>query len=74
MGTEALLRMSEQKSIVAEGINPGTKRSLPSGSIVNIASGAGLRGVREYCFGSFDLPWERRLRIDFLLTSPAGRL
>jgi hypothetical protein len=48
MGTEALQRMSEQESRVADGINPGTKRSLPSGSIVNIASGAGLRGVREY--------------------------
>jgi hypothetical protein len=40
--------MSEQESRVADGINPGTKRSLPAGSIVNIASGAGLRGVREY--------------------------
>jgi NAD(P)-dependent dehydrogenase (short-subunit alcohol dehydrogenase family) len=52
MGTEAILRMSEQESGTGSGLLPDTERSLPSGSIINIASGAGLRGIAgvpAYC-------------------------
>lgn len=45
MGTEALQRMSRQDDIEAQGPFPGAKRSVGQGSIVNVGSGASLRGV-----------------------------
>lgn len=45
MGTEAILRMSQQDAHTSEGLVPGSERSLPAGSIVTISSGAGMHGV-----------------------------
>lgn len=44
MSTEAISRMSEQEDIERQGIVPGTFRNVGQGSIVNISSGASLRG------------------------------
>ncbi|KAJ5100269.1 hypothetical protein N7456_006321 [Penicillium angulare] len=45
MTTEALRRMSTQENIEARGIIPESKRDVGKGSIVNIGSGASLRGL-----------------------------
>lgn len=45
MATEALQRMSTQEDIESPGIVPGSVRSVGQGSIVNVGSGASLRGV-----------------------------
>ncbi|KAL5337713.1 hypothetical protein BJX70DRAFT_399348 [Aspergillus crustosus] len=45
MATEALLRMSAQENIEVPGIIPGSIRSIGQGSLVNVGSGASLRGV-----------------------------
>ncbi|KAH8656811.1 hypothetical protein BGZ61DRAFT_523873 [Ilyonectria robusta] len=45
MATEALLRMSTQEDIETPGIVPGSVRSIGQGSVVNVGSGASLRGV-----------------------------
>ncbi|KAK2762351.1 hypothetical protein FQN54_001361 [Arachnomyces sp. PD_36] len=52
IGTEAIRRMSQQEQRQQPGLIPGTERSLPAGSIVNIGSGASLRGIADmaaYC-------------------------
>lgn len=52
IGTEAIRRMSQQEQRRQPGLIPGTERSLPAGSIVNIGSGASLRGIPDmavYC-------------------------
>jgi len=52
MGTEAIVRMSEQETRSSPGLVSGSQRSLPAGSIVNIGSGASLRGIGNlaaYC-------------------------
>lgn len=52
IGTEAIIRMSEQDERNAPGCTPGSQRTLGSGTIVNMASGAGLRGIAgvpAYC-------------------------
>jgi NAD(P)-dependent dehydrogenase (short-subunit alcohol dehydrogenase family) len=52
MGTEAIKRMSQQKGSSAPGLLPGSERTLGAGVIVNIASGASLRGIAglgAYC-------------------------
>jgi NAD(P)-dependent dehydrogenase (short-subunit alcohol dehydrogenase family) len=52
MGTEAIIRMSTQETRASPGLVPGSQRSLPAGSIVNIGSGASLRGIgalAAYC-------------------------
>ncbi|KAI1613512.1 putative short chain alcohol dehydrogenase [Exophiala viscosa] len=46
MGTEAIRRMSEQQDLEAPGAVPGATRSVGQGSIVNIGSGASLRGLQ----------------------------
>ncbi|VUC26098.1 unnamed protein product [Clonostachys rosea] len=45
MATEAFQKMSAQEDIEAPGIVPGSIRSVGQGSIVNVGSGASLRGV-----------------------------
>ena len=45
MTTEALRRMSTQEDVEAPGIVPKSVRSVGQGSIVNVGSGASLRGV-----------------------------
>lgn len=45
MGTEALHRMSLQDDIERPGAYDGTRRSVGQGSIVNVGSGASLRGL-----------------------------
>ena len=45
MGTEALQRMSQQDDIEAQGAFLGARRSVGQGSIVNVGSGASIRGV-----------------------------
>lgn len=45
MGTEALARMSQQEDIEAPGAYAGAVRSVGQGSIVNVGSGASLRGL-----------------------------
>lgn len=52
MGTEAIQKMTQQKGSSATGILPGSERTLGAGVIVNIASGASLRGIAglgAYC-------------------------
>jgi NAD(P)-dependent dehydrogenase (short-subunit alcohol dehydrogenase family) len=52
MGTESIMRMSQQESHSVAGLIPDSQRSLPAGSIINISSGAGLRGIPNlaaYC-------------------------
>jgi NAD(P)-dependent dehydrogenase (short-subunit alcohol dehydrogenase family) len=52
MGTEAIVRMRAQEARSSPGLIPGSKRSLPAGSIINIGSGASLRGINAlaaYC-------------------------
>jgi len=52
MGTEAIQKMISQKSSTGAGLIPGAERALPAGAIVNIASGASLRGIANlsaYC-------------------------
>ncbi|CAI6091354.1 unnamed protein product [Clonostachys chloroleuca] len=52
MGTEAILRMADQESRTSEGLVPGSRRTLPAGVIVNITSGAAMRGIANlaaYC-------------------------
>jgi NAD(P)-dependent dehydrogenase (short-subunit alcohol dehydrogenase family) len=52
MGTEAIRKMTEQHGSSAPGLLPGTERSLGAGTIINIASGASLRGIAglgAYC-------------------------
>jgi NAD(P)-dependent dehydrogenase (short-subunit alcohol dehydrogenase family) len=52
MGTEAIRKMTTQKSRTGSGLISGAERSLPAGTIVNIASGASLRGIANlaaYC-------------------------
>ncbi|KAF3025952.1 hypothetical protein E8E14_014969 [Neopestalotiopsis sp. 37M] len=45
MATEALQRMSDQEKLEVPGVVPGSVRSIGQGSIVNVGSGASLRGV-----------------------------
>lgn len=45
MTTEALRRMSTQEDVEVPGIVPKSVRSVGQGSIVNVGSGASLRGV-----------------------------
>ncbi|KAI1379751.1 hypothetical protein F4677DRAFT_441950 [Hypoxylon crocopeplum] len=45
MATEALSRMSTQEDIERPGVVPGSVRSVGRGSVVNVGSGASLRGV-----------------------------
>lgn len=45
MGTEALERMSQQDDVEAQGAFSGVRRSVGQGSIVNVGSGASIRGV-----------------------------
>lgn len=53
MGTEAIRKMTEQEgNSTAPGLLPGTERNTGAGVIVNIASGASLRGIAglgAYC-------------------------
>jgi NAD(P)-dependent dehydrogenase (short-subunit alcohol dehydrogenase family) len=52
MGTEAIMKMTKQQAKNAEGLLPDTQRTVGAGSIVNIASGASLRGIAglsAYC-------------------------
>lgn len=52
MGTEAILRMTKQETRSSPGLVDGYERSLPAGSIINIGSGASLRGIgalAAYC-------------------------
>lgn len=52
MGTESIQRMTQQKGSSTAGILPGSERTLGAGVIVNIASGASLRGIAglgAYC-------------------------
>ncbi|KIV97663.1 hypothetical protein PV10_01380 [Exophiala mesophila] len=52
MGTEAIQRMTQQKQHSSEGLLPGSERTIGAGVIVNIASGASLRGIAglgAYC-------------------------
>ncbi|KAJ9636487.1 hypothetical protein H2204_005320 [Knufia peltigerae] len=52
MGTEAIQKMIQQKSRSPSGLLPGSERTLGAGVIVNIASGASLRGIAgltAYC-------------------------
>jgi NAD(P)-dependent dehydrogenase (short-subunit alcohol dehydrogenase family) len=46
MGTEAIRRMGTQESLEVPGIVPGSTRSVGQGSIVNIGSGASIRGLQ----------------------------
>ena len=45
VGTEAILRMSQQEQRTQPGLVPGSERTCGAGSIVNIGSGASLRGI-----------------------------
>ncbi|KAF5501060.1 15-hydroxyprostaglandin dehydrogenase [Colletotrichum siamense] len=45
MATEAIQRMMTQENIEAPGTIPGSVRSVGQGSVVNVGSGASLRGV-----------------------------
>ncbi|KAL3445408.1 hypothetical protein BJX65DRAFT_309875 [Aspergillus insuetus] len=45
IGTAAIRRMAEQERRCTPGLLPGTERTVGAGSIVNIASGGGLRGI-----------------------------
>lgn len=45
MATEAFERMEKQENLEPAGIVPGSVRSVGQGSIVNLGSGASLRGV-----------------------------
>ncbi|KAL4963157.1 SDR family NAD(P)-dependent oxidoreductase [Aspergillus stella-maris] len=45
MTTEAMARMSSQDDLEVPGTVPGSVRSVGQGSIVNVGSGASLRGV-----------------------------
>lgn len=45
MGSEAIARLSRQEDLTRPGIVPGTVRTVGEGSIVNIGSGASLRGT-----------------------------
>ncbi|KAF2652918.1 NAD(P)-binding protein [Lophiostoma macrostomum CBS 122681] len=52
MGTEAIKRMASQETSLSEGLVPGSQRTLPAGYIVNITSGAAMRGIANlaaYC-------------------------
>lgn len=52
MGTEAIRRMNGQELRSTEGLVPGSTRTLPAGVIVNITSGAAMRGIANlaaYC-------------------------
>lgn len=52
MGTEAIQKMTQQKGSSTTGILPASERTLGAGVIVNIASGASLRGIAglgAYC-------------------------
>ncbi|OAX82192.1 hypothetical protein ACJ72_03461 [Emergomyces africanus] len=52
MGTEAIKRMTQQKPGSDSGLLPDSERTLGAGVIVNIASGASLRGIANlaaYC-------------------------
>lgn len=52
MGTEAIRKMVQQQGTIAAGLLPGSERSLGAGVVVNIASGASLRGIAglgAYC-------------------------
>ena len=52
MGTEAIRRMTGQEPTISEGLLPESKRTLPAGAIVNITSGAAMRGIANlsaYC-------------------------
>lgn len=52
MGTEAIRRMTGQEPRKSTGLILGSERTLPAGIIVNIASGAALRGIANlaaYC-------------------------
>ena len=46
MGTEALQRMSQQKEVTSPGVVKHAIREIGKGSIVNIGSGASLRGLQ----------------------------
>ncbi|KAL2842014.1 hypothetical protein BJY01DRAFT_249250 [Aspergillus pseudoustus] len=45
IGTAAIRRMAQQEPRSGTGLLPGSERTLGAGSIVNIASGGGLRGI-----------------------------
>jgi NAD(P)-dependent dehydrogenase (short-subunit alcohol dehydrogenase family) len=45
MGTEALPRMAKQEVKHSSGVFTGVERNVGSGAIINIASGAGFRGI-----------------------------
>ena len=52
MGTEAILKMSQQQKKTGSGLLPDTERTIGAGTVVNIASGASLRGIAglsAYC-------------------------
>lgn len=52
MGTEAIQKMTQQEYSTARGLLPDSERSLGAGVVVNIASGASLRGIAglgAYC-------------------------
>jgi hypothetical protein len=57
MGTEAIQGIAGQEPSISGGLLPGSKRTLPTGVITNITSGAAMFGIANlaaYCTSKHD--------------------